>query len=200
VDEAGECRKIVEGFIHELAARLREAISRNERPPSLREVLLLASHYAESRGSCRASLDLAEEYQRVAKLALDFAMEALSRHMEALPGDAYASLSGMLTAYAVHVARLVAVIVDEAQRLGALSGMVLEAAEALVFASAARMFSVAALVKEMDSKELVDYMGRVKDVIDFFIAEENSYLKAFYWGLYGGGGDGEAAAGDTPEA
>jgi len=180
-----ECKSLVWNYLSLLKTRLREALEDGRRPPSLREVVSLAREFIIEKGGCKEEISLPEEYQAVAKLALDFSMEALSRYMEVLPEDVYSIVSGVITAYAVHIAKLVAAVLDEASRLGGLAALVLEAAEPLIFAAASRMLALSLAVGELGPDKLAELVDRLKWVVDVFVAEDNSYLKALYMGLYG---------------
>jgi hypothetical protein len=187
VGNGADCRALLERFLQGLAEKIREAIAGTGRPPLLKEVLDYAKNFIETHGGCSSDKPLLEEFQAIAKLALDYSMEALSKHMEAISEETYSVLSGALTAYAVHIARLVAVVIDEASRLGGLSDFFLEAAEPLIFAAAARQLALAILIRSMATRELEENVEKIKQVIDLFIGEDNSYLKALYASLYGWG-------------
>lgn len=187
------CRMLVEGFIDLLASRIEASLAGKRPPPMYREVVKLLEDYISTHGACSNEVDLLHEYQKAAKLALDYAMEALSRHMESLDEESYSFLSGVLTSYAVHIARMIAVVMDEAERLGGLAPMLLEAMEPLIYVAAARMLATARLVKKLQTRSIIEFSSRLKDIIDVFIGEETSYLREIIGMIYGEGVAGEEA-------
>ncbi|GEM_PF-5156945 len=182
-----ECQKHVMGYLEVLAERIREALEGVRNPPLLAEVVHIAKQFVRKHGGCERPVDLEEEYRSVAKLALDFSMEALSRHMESLPEDVYSLISGAMTAYAVHIAKLVTIVIEEAERLGGFAPFFLEASEVLVFAAASRMYALSILLRRMDSSEIAKKADKIKWLIDVFVAEDSSYFKSLYSVIYGGG-------------
>lgn len=188
-----DCRMLVEGFIDLLASRIEASLAGKHPPPMYREVVKLLEDYISTHGACSDNVDLLHEYQKAAKLALDYAMEALSRHMESLDEESYSFLSGVLTSYAVHIARMIAVVIDEAERLGGLAPVLLEAVEPLIYVAVARMLATARLVKKLQTRSVIELSAQLKDIIDIFIGEETSYLREIIGMLYGGNAAGKEA-------
>ncbi len=186
-----ECSQVVEGFIARLAGLVASDVESGEPGLRIGRVLEEAYLYASTRGNCLAytsGLGLEEllrrELESLAKLALDAVMEALSVHMEKVGEELHAELSGLLTGYATHLARIVVVIL-EAMRQG-VDRVVLQALEPLVFASAARLLAVARLVRSTPTEKLPEILPGLRRAVQTYIAEEDEFIANVFYTLTGG--------------
>jgi len=188
------CRELVEGFIARLAQLVASDVESGDPGLSIGRVLEEAYLYASTRGNCQSmtrglSLEelLRRELEVLAKLALDAVMEALSVHMEKVSEELHAELSGLLTGYATHLARIV-VAVLEAMRQGA-DTLIIQALEPLVFASAARLLAVARLVRATPTEKLPELLPGLRRAVQTYIAEEDEFIANVFYTLTGGAAD-----------
>ncbi len=171
-----ECVERARRFVELLASRMREALEDAGEPPRLSEVLDAAARYSAGLPPCPLQGGLRGVYEKAAKLAIDSAMEALSRHMESLDEETYALLSTSLTRYAFHVVALITHALEAAAASPLPGDLLLEAYEPIVFASLARLLALAELVADSPPERLGKLAPRIAAVADKLRREEEEYL------------------------
>ena len=184
------CASLTIAFLEELADFILQSILRGSMP-RLEDVVERAVRFSKLKGGCVDGrvpdsiyvAYLSSELERIGSMLLDKAMEALSKHMELVKNDVHNLLSVILTNYALHEARLVALLQEFIRDYGrrALEGdefvsSILRTMEEEVYAALARFFAVTRLISKLSPRELEKYARLIADVVDWFMREENNKI------------------------
>ena len=174
----------------EVSALIYSSITK-ARTLTLADVAQHVAEFIKSGGSCldvnlSDSLYLAfleRELERIGNMLLDKAMEALSKHMEAVDVDIHNLLSVVLTNYALHETRVTATFYELVKRYGRrvlkgdeFTATILRTMEEAVFAAITRFLALTRLVASLDSNELKALARSIAEAVDAFMREENNTI------------------------
>ncbi|WP_143522136.1 hypothetical protein [Pyrodictium delaneyi] len=185
---AVDCTTLVRDFIRELSRYVKRDIEQGSIQLSLTDIVRLAIEFTETHGGCDTPrgqaylVFLFGQMDSLNKIVFDKAMEAMSAHLEKVPEEVYATLSIIMTRYAMHEINLVdnvASLLRTGLELGGeplerLLGMV----EPILFAAVARFLAVAELVSNTPSSELQRTVASIEQVISHYMYEEGRALTA----------------------
>jgi len=185
---AADCTTLVKDFIRELSRYVKRDIEQGGIQLSLTDIVRLAIEFTETHGGCDTPrgqaylVFLFGQMDSLNKIVFDKAMEAMSAHLERVPEEVYATLSIIMTRYALHEINLVdniASLLRTGLRLGRESlERLLGTVEPILFAAVARFLAVAELVSDTPSSELQRTIASIEQVISHYMHEEGRALTA----------------------